>query len=353
MSVENIINFHGILLIKYIAYIIRKNSEVELKVLVTGGAGYIGSHFVRYLIENKHEVIVLDNLSRGHIKSVNEKAIFEQADLIDKESLNKVIRQHLPEAIVHFAAFAYVGESVEKPELYYENNVVGSFNLINAAVNNGIKNFVFSSTCSLYGNPERVPIAEDQIPNPINPYANTKFIIEKMLSDYEETYKMRFVALRYFNAAGAHPTVELGESHDPEPHLIPIVLNTALGLREKVLVFGDDYDTPDGTCIRDYIHVVDLADAHLRALEYLEKGNSSTVFNLGTGEGNSVLEIIMKSKEITNKNIPFEIVNRRTGDPARLVADNKKAADILGWRPKYNIDEIITTAWNWHSNKKY
>jgi UDP-glucose 4-epimerase len=324
-----------------------------LKVLVTGGAGYIGSHFVRYLIEKNHEVIVLDNLSRGHIESINEKAIFENADLMNRASLDFVIKKHSPEAIVHFAAFAYVGESVEKPELYYENNVVGSFNLINAAVQNGIKKFVFSSTCSLYGNPERVPIAEDQIPNPINPYANTKFMIEKMLSDFEETHKMKYVALRYFNAAGAHPSAEIGESHDPEPHLIPIVLNTALGKRDKVLVFGDDYDTPDGTCIRDYIHIIDLADAHLKALEYLEKGNPSNIFNLGTGEGNSVLEIINKAKEITNKNIPFEIVARRGGDPARLVADNKKAKEILGWIPKFKIDEIITTAWKWHSNKKY
>lgn len=324
-----------------------------MKVLVTGGAGYIGSHFVRYLTENSHEVIVLDNLSRGHIESINENAVFELADLMNKDSLDQVIKKHEPDAIVHFAAFAYVGESVEKPEMYYENNVVGSFNLITAAVQNGIKKFVFSSTCSLYGNPVRVPIAEDQMPNPINPYANTKFIIEKMLSDYELSHGMRYVALRYFNAAGAHPSGEIGESHDPEPHLIPIVLQTALGKRNNVMVFGKDYDTPDGTCIRDYIHVIDLADAHLKALEYLEKGNHSNIFNLGTGEGNSVLEIINKAITITQKEITFEVVERRAGDPARLVADNKKAKEVLGWIPKFRIEEIIETAWKWHSNQKY
>ena len=324
-----------------------------MKVLVTGGAGYIGSHFVKFLIENKHDVCVIDNLSRGHKEAVNPNCIFAQTDLLDYEGLIKNIGEYKPDSVVHFAAFAYVGESVEKPEIYYQNNVIGSFNLIRACVETGVKNFVFSSTCSIYGNPERVPIAEDQNSNPINPYANTKLIIEMLLRDFEVAHGIKSVCLRYFNAAGAHPDGELGESHEPESHLIPLVLFTALGKREKVLVFGNDYNTKDGTCVRDYIHVLDLADAHLKALDYLLRGGKSTIINLGTGDGNSVKEIIEKSNEITGKEIPFEIVSRRAGDPAILVADNKKAKELLGWQPKYGIEEIIKTAWNWHNNQKY
>jgi UDP-glucose 4-epimerase len=267
--------------------------------------------------------------------------------------LSKVLKKHVPEAIVHFAALAYVGESVEHPEMYYQNNVVGSFNLIRAAVEANVKYFVFSSTCSIYGNPAKVPISEDQPSNPINPYANTKLIIETLLKDFEAAHGIKHVALRYFNAAGADVSGLIGESHDPEPHLIPIVLNTALGKRKSVSVFGKDYDTPDGTCVRDYIHINDLGDAHLKALQYLQKGNPSTIINLGTGDGNSVLEIIEKSKKIIGMNVPYNVVERRAGDPARLVADNKKAREVLGWIPKYKIEDILETAWKWHKNPKY
>ena len=324
-----------------------------MKILVTGGAGYIGSHFVKLLVNEGHQPIVLDNLSRGHREAVPENVILEVADLLDFESVSNVIKKHQPEAVVHFAAFAYVGESVENPELYYTNNVVGSFNLIRACVQNKVSKFVFSSTCSIYGNPDRIPISEEESSKPINPYANTKLIIETILRDFDQSYGLKSVALRYFNAAGADKNGNIGESHSPETHLIPLVLFTAQKKREKILVFGDDYDTPDGTCIRDYIHIDDLADAHLKALEYLNNNGVSTIINLGTGNGNSVLEIIKKAESVTGKNIPFEIVGRRAGDPAVLVADNKKALKVLSWNPNYSIDEILSTAWNWHLNQNY
>jgi UDP-glucose 4-epimerase len=324
-----------------------------LKILVTGGAGYIGSHFVKLLLSCGHTPIVLDNLSRGHKESVPENVALEVVDLLNYSAVSDVVKKHKPEAIVHFAAFAYVGESVEHPEMYYQNNVIGSFNLIRTAAENNIKKFVFSSTCSIYGNPVKVPISEEQKSNPINPYANTKLIIEMLLKDFETAYGLKHIALRYFNAAGADPSGLIGESHFPEPHIIPIVFEAALGKRQKVLVFGNDYDTPDKTCIRDYIHILDLADAHLKALDYLDSGNESAVINLGTGSGNSVLEIIEKAKLICKKDIPFEITGRRAGDPAILVADNKKANKLLGWSPKYSIEEILETAWRWHKAPKY
>lgn len=324
-----------------------------MKILVTGGAGYIGSHFTKYLLAADHKVGVLDNLSRGHKEAVPPNAEFFKTDLLNAQALTEAINAFKPEAVVHFAALAYVGESVEKPELYYLNNVVGSYNLIRACVENGVKNFVFSSTCSIYGNPIKVPISEEQDSSPINPYANTKLIIETLLHDFEAAHGMKSVCLRYFNAAGADPNSEIGESHNPESHLIPLVIYTAQKKREKILVFGNDYDTPDGTCVRDYIHVNDLADAHLRALNYLADGANSTVINLGTGIGNSVLEIIEKTKKITDKEIQVEIVGRRAGDPAILVAENKKAKTVLGWKPQFGIEEIIQTAWAWHQNPKY
>jgi UDP-glucose 4-epimerase len=324
-----------------------------LKILVTGGAGYIGSHFVKRLLSNGDTPIVLDNLSRGHKESVPSNVALEVVDLLNYDAVSNVLKKHNPEAIVHFAAFAYVGESVEHPEMYYQNNVIGSFNLIRTAAENNIKKFVFSSTCSIYGNPVKVPISEEQKSNPINPYANTKLIIEMLLKDFETAYGLKHIALRYFNAAGADPSGLIGESHFPEPHIIPIVFEAALGKRQKVLVFGNDYDTPDKTCIRDYIHILDLADAHLKALDYLDSGNESAVINLGTGSGNSVLEIIEKAKLICKKDIPFEITGRRAGDPAILVADNKKANKLLGWSPKYSIEEILETAWRWHKAPKY
>ncbi len=321
-------------------------------ILVTGGAGYIGSHFVKYLLNRGKEVVVFDNLSRGHREAVPEEVPFEKVDILDREGIRKSLSKYDIDAVVHFAAFAYVGESVENPGMYYENNVVGSFNLIDEITKAGIKKFVFSSTCSLYGNPDKVPISEDESVKPINPYAETKLTIEKILRDYDAAYELKYAALRYFNAAGADPEGVIGESHDPEPHLIPIILNTALGLREKVFVFGDDYPTADGTAIRDYIHINDLADAHLRALNFLEKGESD-IFNLGTGDGNSVMEMIKTSEKVTGKKINFEITGRRAGDPAVLVADNRKAKEVLGWTPKFNLENIIETAWNWHKNKRF
>lgn len=324
-----------------------------MKIIVTGGAGYIGSHFVKRLIENGYQAIVIDDLSRGHIEAIHPEAAFKKTSLLNYKILSGIISDYKPEAIVHFAAFAYVGESVENPDIYYENNVVGSFNLIRASVNNGINKFVFSSTCSIYGNPEKIPIDESQKSNPINPYANTKLIIEKILRDFDSAYGLRSVCLRYFNAAGADMEGAIGESHNPEPHLIPIVMQTALGKREKVFIYGNDYDTPDGTCIRDYIHVNDLASAHIKALDYLNKGNKSELINLGRGSGNSVLEIIEKSRSITGRKVIYEYGARRKGDPAILVADNKKALNLLNWHPEFSIDDIISSAWKWHQNQKY
>jgi UDP-glucose 4-epimerase len=324
-----------------------------MNVLVTGGAGYIGSHTVKMLIEKGHNVIVFDNLSRGHIESVPKGIPFEKVDILDTDGLNSAFKKYSFDAIIHFAAFAYVGESVENPAMYFRNNVSGSSNLIRIANENGVKKFVFSSTCSLYGNPETIPISEKESTKPINPYAKTKFIVEEILDFYDISVGMKYVALRYFNAAGASDDSSIGESHDPEPHLIPLVLFSALGKSDSIKIYGNDYNTEDGTCIRDYIHVNDLADAHIKALELLNSGNKSEIINLGTGNGNSVLEIIDKAREITGREIKSEITNRRPGDPDILVADNKKAKEILGWIPKYNLEKIIETAWKWHKNQKY
>jgi len=326
-----------------------------MKILVTGGAGYIGSHFVKYIKQNSNfEIIIFDNLSRGNLASVPDGVAFKNVDLRNKTDLKNAFEEFSKiDIIVHFAAFAYVGESVENPALYYENNVAGSINLASVAALNGVKHFVFSSTCSLYGNPERIPISENESVKPINPYAQTKLMIENVLRDFDSAYGMKNVCLRYFNAAGADFEGKIGESHDPEPHLIPLVLQTALGKREKILIFGDDYNTEDGTCIRDYIHINDLADAHLKAIEYLKNGNNSDIFNLGTGEGYSVKQIIDTAKEITGINFRSEIVERRAGDPDILVADNSKAKSVLGWNPKYGLNDIITSAWNWHRNQKF
>jgi UDP-glucose 4-epimerase len=305
------------------------------------------------LLKKGHSVVVIDNLSRGHLESVPEGVEFEKVSLLDYEGLRSAISRHPADAVIHFAAFAYVGESVEDPGLYYLNNVSGSVNLIRALNENNIKKVVFSSTCSLYGNPENVPISEKESLKPINPYAKTKYFIEQVLSDFDASFGMKYTALRYFNAAGADFDGLIGESHEPEPHLIPIVLQAALGKREKVMIFGDDYPTKDGTCIRDYIHVYDLADAHIRALEYLNSGNVSTVINLGTGTGYSVKEIIESARRVTGKEIKASVSQRRAGDPAVLIADNKKAREVLGWIPKYGLDDIIKSAWKWHQEPKY
>ena len=324
-----------------------------MKTLISGGAGYIGSHCVKKFLEQNHEVVVLDNLSRGHQEAVPNDVELEVINLIEADKLKPVLEKHKIDSIVHFAAFAYVGESVESPAEYYQNNVVGSFNLIKVAAEAGINKFVFSSTCSLYGNPDSIPISEDESIKPINPYAKTKMMVENILADFNRAYGLNYVALRYFNAAGADPSGKIGESHEPETHLIPLVIQTALGEREKILVFGDDYKTKDGTCIRDYIHVDDLSDAHLKALEYLNEGNKSTAINLGTGTGYSVLEIIQEVERIADVRVKFEIVGRREGDPAVLVADNKKAKKMLGWSPQNKLSDIILHALNWYKNPNY
>lgn len=324
-----------------------------MQVLITGGAGYIGSHIVKLLLENKYELIVIDNLSRGHKEAIPSNVIFEQVDLLDYQKLNQTIKKYKIDAVIHFAAFAYVGESVEHPELYYTNNVLGSYNLIQSLVENKINKIVFSSTCSLYGNPENIPITEEESIKLINPYAKTKYFIEQIMNDFEFAYGLKSISLRYFNAAGASLDYTIGESHNPEPHLIPLVIFTALGKREKVFIFGDDYPTDDGTCIRDYIHIVDLADAHLKALEYLIQNNKSEIINLGTGKGSSVKEVISTAEKVINTKINYEITSRRAGDPAILVADNKKAKQLLGWQPKYDLKDILESAYNWHLKKRY
>ena len=324
-----------------------------MSVLVTGGAGYIGSHTVRLLIEKGYDVIVLDNLSRGHIESVPQNIKFENIDLLDYSKLKIAIKKHDIDSVIHFAAFAYVEESVEKPDLYYTNNVTGALNLLNVLRETGIKKFVFSSTCSLYGDPKKIPISENQKENPINPYAKTKHIIENMLKDYDHSFGFRSVSLRYFNAAGADFSGCIGESHNPETHLIPLVLYTALGKRDKITIFGDDYKTKDGTCVRDYIHVNDLAEAHIKSLEYLNENRPSNTINLGVGKGYSVKEIIDIARDITNSDFDVEVSKRRQGDPAMLIADNKKAKEVLDWQLKYDLCNIIKTAWDWHKNQKY
>lgn len=322
-------------------------------ILVTGGAGYIGSHTVKMLIEAGKKVLIVDNLSRGFMKAVHPDAEFEKADILDSECLVKILSKYEIEEVIHFAAFAYVGESVEQPALYYNNNVAGSFSLIKTLNECGIRKIVFSSTCSVYGNPLQVPISESEPLKPINPYARTKLMIENILSDFDYAYGIKYVALRYFNAAGCSPDGSIGESHVPETHLIPLVMDSMMYDNKRLKVFGTDYDTKDGTCIRDYIHVNDLAAAHIKALDYLNTEKDSEVVNLGTGDGNSVFDIIRVTEEVTGRKSKYDISPRREGDPARLVADNKKARKILGWSPEYSLKDIIETAWNWQLNKKY
>jgi len=321
-------------------------------ILVIGGAGYIGSHTVRELLNNRYEVVVADNLIYGHREAVDERARFVHADLLDPYSLENLFKDHLIDAVIHFAAFAYVGESVHEPEKYYANNVVGTLNLLHAMLAHNVKKIVFSSTCATYGEPQYTPIDEQHIQVPINPYGRTKLMIEQIFSDYERAYGLEHIALRYFNAAGCSADGKIGESHTPETHLIPLVLKAITGERKDIKVFGTDYDTPDGTCIRDYIHVEDLALAHRLALEKL--GGYNGCINLGTGIGTSVREIITAAEEVSGKKCPIEYAPRRAGDPARLFANNTKAKEILGWQPKYtNIKDIIQTAWNWELNRRY
>ena len=321
------------------------------KILVTGGAGYIGSHAVFALQRKNYEVIILDNLVNGH-RHVVETVLGAKlivGDISDRSLLDRIFAEHQIAAVMHFAAYAYVGESVSNPANYYRNNVAGTLVLLEAMLAAGVKKLVFSSTCATYGIPNRVPIMETDSQAPINPYGASKLVVERMLQDFDAAYGLKSVILRYFNAAGAEPSGLLGEDHEPEPHLIPLVLYTALGLRESISIFGTDYDTPDGTCVRDYIHVVDLIQAHLLGLDYLLSDRESNIFNLGNGDGFSVRQVIEVAKQVTGKNIAAIECPRRVGDPAILVGSGAKASKILGWQPEYsNLKQIISHAWRWH-----
>ncbi|MGI0480407.1 UDP-glucose 4-epimerase GalE [Geminocystis sp. CENA526] len=321
-----------------------------MTILVTGGAGYIGSHTVKLLKSKGYDLLVFDNLVYGHQYIIDRLGVnFISGDLIDRPLLDKIFQEYNIEAVIHFAAYAYVGESMENPAKYYRNNTVATLNLLEAMESAGVKKIVFSSTCATYGIPNEIPITENHPQNPINTYGYTKLIVEKMLADFQRAYDWEYVAFRYFNAAGASVDGLIGEDHDPEPHLIPLVLYTALGKRDSVSILGDDYPTPDGTCIRDYIHVEDLAQAHLLGVEYLLKGGKSEVFNLGNGNGFSVKEVIESAKKVTQKDFTVKVVDRRPGDPPILVGSSEKARKILGWKPEYpDIETIIRHAWQWH-----
>jgi UDP-arabinose 4-epimerase len=323
-------------------------------VLVTGGAGYIGSHACKALSRAGYLPVTYDNLVFGHDWAVKWGPL-EHGDILDRARLDEVIAHYLPCAIMHFAAFAYVGDSVINPGKYYRNNVVGSLNLLEAARDHRIDRFVFSSTCATYGVPERLPLTEDAPQRPINPYGASKLMVERMLGDFGESHGLRSITLRYFNAAGADPAGEIGEDHDPETHLIPLVLGAASGLRPSVTIFGTDYETADGTCIRDYIHVSDLADAHVMALDaLLQEGGPSTAYNLGNGLGFSVLDVVRSVERVTNLTVPVMRGNRRAGDPAALVSDATRVRERLGWRPKIQqLDDIVRTAWAWHRRKVF
>ncbi len=319
-----------------------------MKILVTGGAGYIGSHAVRVLARAGHDVWVYDNLSAGHRQAVPEGRLVE-GQLMDRTRLVETLRSHGIEAVMHFAAFAAVGESVADPAKYYQNNVVASLNLLEAMRAADVQRMVFSSTTATYGVPQSVPITEDEPQRPINPYGFGKLVIERALADYAAAYGLGYAALRYFNAAGATPEGDLGEDHDPETHLIPLVLDVALSKRPHITIFGEDYPTPDGTCIRDYVHVDDLATAHAAALERLQP-SGGLMLNLGTGRGHSVREVIDSCRRVTGHPIPCQTGARRAGDPPELVADSSRAQQVLSWHPRYtDIDEIVATAWRWHS----
>lgn len=318
-----------------------------MRILVVGGAGYIGSHMVKMLLDTGHDVITLDNLSSGHRDAVLG-GIFIEGDLSDIACLNRLFEQYYPEAVMHFASFIQVGESVRKPDIYYRNNVTNTLNLLDAMLKYDVKKFIFSSTAAVFGEPDYVPIDEAHPNRPLNPYGRSKWMIEQVLADYDRAFEFRSVSLRYFNAAGADPEGQLGERHDPETHLIPLILQAASGRRENMHVFGRDYDTPDGTCIRDYIHIMDLCAAHLAALEYLNQDGATDCFNLGNGSGFSVQEVIDAVQKISGKKVTVLDGPRREGDPARLVADAKRAKTVLSWQPKFTeLETIVSHAWQW------
>ncbi len=317
-------------------------------VLVTGGAGYVGSHACKALSHAGYTPVAYDNLVHGHIKAA-KWGPFEQGDILDRSRLDEVMVRYRPDAVLHFAGFAYVGESVDDPGKYYFNNVCGSLTLLQTMREREVTKVVFSSTCATYGIPSSLPISETHPQNPVNPYGAGKLMVERMLEDFDRSHSIKSVCLRYFNAAGADPDGELGEDHNPETHLIPLVLHTALGRTASVLIHGDDYPTPDGTCIRDYIHVADLARAHVLALKHLEDGKSSDRINLGTGRGASVKEVIDIARRVTSRRIDVVIGPRRAGDPPQLVADATRAADVLGWTAHYtDLESVISHAWRWH-----
>lgn len=324
-----------------------------MKVLVCGGAGYIGSHMVRYLVALGHNVVVFDNLSTGHREAISAVTLVE-GDLLDPAALKTLFAEHRFDAVMHFCALSLVGLSVAEPYLYYQNNVTGTLNLLQAMRATGVGRLVFSSTAAVFGNPDTDLIDETHPARPINPYGASKLMVERMLSDAAHAYGLRSVALRYFNAAGADPSGAIGESHEPETHLIPNVLRAALGNSGALKVFGDDYATRDGTCVRDYVHVNDLALAHLKAIQFMEDHDGAHLFNLGNGQGFTVLEVIEAARSITGADIAFERVERRAGDPPVLVASSAKARELLGWMPTYtDIGTIIESAWRWHQHSHY
>lgn len=318
-------------------------------ILVTGGAGYIGSHTVRELRERGMDVVVYDNLSTGHIESIGDIP-FVKGDLFDVELLRKTFREYGVDSVIHFAAYSLVGESMVNPAKYYHNNVAGTLALLDAMLAENVKYLVFSSSAATYGDCGDGLITENSPQNPTSVYGQTKLMMEQFMQDYDKAYGMKYVALRYFNAAGAHASGEIGEAHNPESHLIPLILQVSNGKREQINIFGDDYPTHDGTCIRDYIHITDLADAHIKALEYLKNGGKSTYYNLGNGNGFSVKEVIDTVEKVVGSPVKKQVVDRRPGDPASLVASSEKIQKELGWKPKYDtLDSIVASAWKWHS----
>lgn len=329
-------------------------TDAKPLVLVTGGAGYIGSHAVLALKQAGYDVLILDNLVYGHQDLVEQVLKVEMivGDTADRTLLDQLFASYKVAAVMHFAAYAYVGESVSDPAKYYQNNVTGTLTLLEAMNTAGVKNFVFSSTCASYGVPKTNPIPEDHPQDPINPYGRSKYMVEQILDDFDHAYDLRSVRFRYFNACGADPEGRIGEDHNPETHLIPLVLQTALGKRDSISIFGTDYPTPDGTCIRDYIHVTDLADAHVLGLKYLLNGGETAIFNLGNGNGFSVREVIDVARQVTGKEIPAVECDRRPGDPPALVGSSEKARSILGWQPQYaDLPTIIRHAWDWHQKR--
>jgi len=322
-----------------------------MSILVLGGAGYIGSHAVYQLIEQQFDVVVIDNLQKGHKQAIHPKATFYEGDIRNKAFLRQVFDQEQIEGVMHFAADSLVGESVSVPLQYYSNNLYGTQILLEVMTEYDVKHIVFSSTAATYGEPAQVPITEDLPTNPTSPYGETKLAMEKMMKWCSNAYELNYVSLRYFNVASAREDGTIGEDHSPETHLIPVVLEVPLGKRKSITIFGDDYDTNDGTCIRDYIHVQDLTEAHILALRYLQKGGESTVFNLGNNQGFSVKEIITAAREVTGHPIPEVIGERRSGDPSKLVASSAKAKEILGWAPtRTSVYQMIKDAWKWHQN---